>query len=446
MKQLLLALVAAAGIAACGSESSLPVASGKGTVRAINALPTSPEVEFRIEERLLNPIVYKAASTPSNWDDLDYLFNFDYQPPGLLADSVRFATEALTVKVDTVHTFLLWGEFSDPTITLWEWPVREFDANDTVFELRVINTAVALGDVDVYFVLEGGLPALGEQIATLSPGQISDPMDYEGDTYVTYVTPAGDPNTILYESPPAAVVPLQSQLLTIFDGDANDPAPVTARFFNNIGTAISLPDVRFPPTRRFYHGTMNLETFDIYDDEAVTNRIFAGLAFGEATNDLEVAAGDVPITLTAENNPGAILFEQTYPVASGTRFNTYMFWADDALRTSAQFISRRSVETEARISWFHSADNQELVDLYLVDRGESIDEALPRQVRLLRGFLAPPLRAVAGNYDLYITVAGEKTILDGPVALDLELGDIVEAILLDRVDPSLAEFRIIPLP
>ena len=92
------------------------------------------------------------------------------------------------------------------------------------------------------------------------------------------------------------------------------------------------------------------------------------------------------------------------------------------------------------------APDQQLVDLYLVDRGETIDEALPRQVSLLRGFLAPPLRVNAGSYDIYITVAGEKTILDGPVAIDLELGDIVEAILLDRVDPSLAEFRIIPLP
>ena len=191
---------------------------------------------------------------------------------------------------------------------------------------------------------------------------------------------------------------------------------------------------------------MNLETFDIYDDEAVTNRIYAGLPFGEATNDLEVAAGNVPITLTAENNPGAILFEQTYAVASGTRFNTYMFWADDALRTSAIFVNRRPVETEATISWFHSADNQEFVDLYLVDRDVPIDDEFPRQINLLRGFQPPTLRSPAGSFDLYITVAGEKTILDGPVPLDLVLGDVVEAILLDRVDPSLAEFRIIPPP
>mgnify|MGYP001817337606 FL=1 len=446
MKQFLLAVVAAAGIAACGSDSSLPVATGKGNVRAINGLPTSPEIDFRIEERGLGSLTYKTASTPSNWDDLDYLFNFDYRPPGVLVDPVRFATEALTVKVDTVHTFLLWGDFSAPTITLWEWPERVFSDSDTVFELRVINSAVALGEIDVYFALDGVTPVLGEQVATLEPGEISDPMDYEGDTYITFVTPAGDPNTILYESPPAGIVARQSQLLTVFEGDANDTAPVTARFFNNIGSSVSLPDVRFLPTRRFIHGTMNLETADIYDDEAVTNRIYAGLAFGDATNDIEVAAGDVPITLTAENNPGAILFEQTYPVSSGSRVNTYMFWAEDALRSSALAVDRRPVETEARITWFQSSDNQQLVDLYLVDRGETIDEALPRQVSLLRGFLAPPLRTVAGSYDIYITVAGEKTILDGPLPIDLALGDVVEAILLDRVDPALAEFRIIPPP
>ena len=302
------------------ANPSLPVATGKGSVRAINGIPTSPEIDFRIEERLLDSMIYKVATPPSNWDDLDYLFNFEYRPPGVLADPVRFASEPLKVKVDTAHTFLVWGDFSAPTITLWEWPEREFSDTDTVFELRVINSAVALGEVDVYFALVGVTPILGEQFATLSPGQISEPFDFEEDAYVTYVTPAGDPGTILYESPPAAVIARQSQLLTIFEGDANDTAPVTARFFNNIGTAISLPDVRFPPTRRFFHGTMNLETADIYDDEAVTNRIFAGLAFGEATNDMEVAIGDVPITLTAVDNPGAILFEQSYSVGSGSSF------------------------------------------------------------------------------------------------------------------------------
>ena len=447
MRQTLLACVAAMAVAACGSDSSLPVATGKGSVRAINGIPSAPEIAFMIEERVLDGMVYKAAtSLPNDWDDLDYLFNFEYQPPEILTERVRFASEALKVKVDTAHTFLVWGDFSAPTITSWEWPEREFNEADTVFELRVSSAAVALGDIDVYFALEGVAPVLGEQLATVSPGEVSDPVDFESDSYVVTITPAGDPSTILLQTNPSLTSSLRSELLVVFDGDANDTAPVTARRFNDIGATVTLPDSRFPPTRRFIHGTMNLETFDIYDDEAVTNRIYSGLVFGEATGDLDVDVGDLPITLTAENNTGAILFERTYLALAGTRLNTYMYWAEDELFGSALFVNRRSIETEARIAWFHSADNNEIVDLYLVDRGESIDETLPRQLNQLRGFPAPDLRIPAGNYDIYITTAGEKTILDGPIAIDVVLGDVVEAVLLDRVDPALAEFRIIPPP
>ena len=92
MKRALLSVVAAVAISACSGETSLPEATGKGSVRAINGIPTAPEIAFQIEERLLSGMVYKAATSPSDWDDLDYLFNFEYQPPGVGAARVRFAT------------------------------------------------------------------------------------------------------------------------------------------------------------------------------------------------------------------------------------------------------------------------------------------------------------------------------------------------------------------
>ena len=329
MKRTLLTLIATLAIAACGSDSSLPVATGKGSVRAINAIPTSPEIAFLIEERLLSGMVYKAATNPFDWDDLDYLFNFEYQPPGILAERVRFATLPLGVQVDTVHTMLVWGDFSDPTITLWEWPEREFNENDTVFELRVSNGAPGLGNIDIYYAEEGVPPALGQAVGHGRTGRGIRPDRFRnrgmgGDGHAGR-RPVHDIAAVLARTrlPPAI-----RAADVIFEGDANDTAPVTARRFNNLGSTVVLPDVRFPPTRRFIHGTMDLETVDIYDDEAVSNRIVAGLAFGEFTDDVDVAVGDLPITVTAQNNTGAILFESTYQVVAGTRLNTYFSTPD----------------------------------------------------------------------------------------------------------------------
>ena len=446
MRQSLLTLVVTLLIAACGSDSSLPEATGKGTIRAINANPTAPEVGFLIEETVLDGMLYKDMTTPRDWDDLEYTFNFEYRPPGIGAENERVASELLNVTANTEYTFLFWGDLNAPTITIWQKPIREFGGSDTVFELRIANAAASLGMVDVYVAADGVAPALGQQNATVAQGEISAATDFDSGEYVVTVTPAGDPATILFQSGPTILVERQSNILAILDGDANDPAPLVTRLYNQAGSTAALPDSRFAPTVRFFHGTMNLDTSDIYDDEAVTNQIFAGLAFGEATGDIDVGIGDIPFTLTAENNPGAILYERNYITIGGTRLSIHLFFVADEIVSSAQSVNRRSIETEARLTWFHSADNHEFVDLYVVDRGELIDEALPRQIGLLRGLLAPPIVLGAGSYDIYVTTAGEKTILDGPIAYDAALGDVHEAILLNRVDPALAEFRFIPLP
>ena len=44
-------LAAAVAIAGCARESDLPKPTGEGDVRAINAIPTSPNISFLIEEQ-----------------------------------------------------------------------------------------------------------------------------------------------------------------------------------------------------------------------------------------------------------------------------------------------------------------------------------------------------------------------------------------------------------
>ena len=64
-------------LGACDTESTLPAATGKASIRAINAIPSSGEVNFLIEERSLGAISYKSSSSTVRYDDLDYTFNFD---------------------------------------------------------------------------------------------------------------------------------------------------------------------------------------------------------------------------------------------------------------------------------------------------------------------------------------------------------------------------------
>jgi hypothetical protein len=446
MSRLFVACIALAAVSACSTESNFPQATGKASIWSINAIPTSPEIGFLIEERSNGGMNYRANTEARDWDDLEYTFNFDtvIPPDG----TTRIASQFLDVVRDMDYIFVAWGPLTAPTITIWEKPQRTFDGTETFFELRVGHAAEDLGSVDIYYALEGVAPALGEQFATLAPGEVSATADFEADSYVVTVTAPNEPTNVLFQSPPSSVLAAQSVVLTLFD--ANDTSAVVARIINMQGQSTALPDARALPTARYVHATMDLATSDIYDDAALTNQIFAGLAFGDATGDIDTAVGEVPITFTAAGNPGAILHETTLTSFLGSRVNFYMTVdtsADPDELLGAQFIvDRRSIETIARLTFFHSAINNQTVDLYVVDSGETIDDKLPRQILLPYRTQSPSLALGEGSFDIYVTTSGEKTILDGPVPLDTVLGGVYEAVLLDRVDPALAEFKVLPPP
>ena len=96
---LLIACLGALTVAACTSDSSLPTPSGKGSIRALNAILASPDIGFLIEERSLGSLGYNQSTTQTRFDDFEYNFNFEVFLPGSL-DRDRVATFAHKLEAD----------------------------------------------------------------------------------------------------------------------------------------------------------------------------------------------------------------------------------------------------------------------------------------------------------------------------------------------------------
>ena len=163
-----LACTAALVLAACTSDSQLPSPTGKGGVRGINAIPGSPVVTFRIEERSLGNLNYKNSSTPTLYDDFEYNFNFDIINPGE-DEAQRIASTTQKVDNGVEYVFVVSGDLANPTLTTWETPLRDWSGSETVFEARFAHLAESLGNIDVYFYDQSGpLPVQGEQAKTFA--------------------------------------------------------------------------------------------------------------------------------------------------------------------------------------------------------------------------------------------------------------------------------------
>lgn len=446
MKRILILLACAAIVVGCTSESKLPNPTGKGSVRAINAIPASPEVTFLIEERGLGSLSYKTSSAPSQYDDFDYSFNFQISVPGE-AQPRRIASIPHKVETGKNHTFLLTGTLDAPVVTVLTDDIRTFVETDTVFELRFAHAIQGAGDVDLYIDPAGIVPSPGQQVATLAFGRSMAARDFEAGVYVITITAAGDVNTVLYQSREETFLPRTAQVVTAFQGDGNDTAPVALTAMSAAGGPRGFPDARYPSTVRFIHAAYSLPVSDIYDDEALTNRVVSDHDFGTFTGDIPVIGDTLTYRYTPAGSTAAILFEDDFAPIPG-RHNHYIVVGDVDTYEAFRFSPDRApYSTAVRFRIFHAALNQPLVDLYVLDADTPLDDAaFPRFPGIPYSVAIPVTSFKAGGYDLYVTGRNDKVVLAGPFRVDAADGDIVDLVLLDTADPNVLQILDVPVP
>ena len=437
-RALIVSALAVAILAGC-TETQLPQATGKGTINAINAMPASPSVSFFIEERFLGGVSYKGTLGPQPFDDLSYNFNFQFTVLGEIRPT-RIATQFIDMAADTDYTLVITGSVTAPVVTQWERPEREFEGSETVFELAIAHLSPALGDVDVYVALTGTAPVLGEERAKLSFGDRMPEIDLESEEYEVIITARDDPATILYQSNGTLFSARISYTIGIFDADPSITGNISVRSISSQGISAELADSNSLPTLRTIHAAFGTENIDIYRDEDFTAPIISDLGFGATTGDFPVPDGTVTYTYTAVGNPGAIIDEQSHSVPRGLRVTSILAGVQGSdLSRIIETDNRRSIETHAKLRVIQAAANFDTLDTYLVDTGTDIADINPLIPGFAFGISSNFGATLAGNYDLILTVPDEKTVIAGPIPLDLANGDVVEALIMDTVDPVIAD-------
>ena len=432
-----LALLCFALTAAC-SETGFQEATGKGAVSGVHAIAGHASVNFQIEAVSLGSINYKGSTSTARYDDLSYVFNFDLPRPA--SSTRRLASRALDVVADTAYQFVLAGTPGNEEIFLWERAEREWVGDESVLELYVGHASTTLGEVDVYVATEGTSPAAGSQVATVAYGERSGATELEGSVYQITVTPANDPATILYRGAPVAVAAAQSYSLVVFDGDAGITAPVAVRLINEGGATIEVPDERFPPTVQFVNASLDSGAIDVVFDGDFASPAVAALGYGDVSPDVEPPAVTANYQYAPAGNTMPLLEEET-AVPQGSR-NLIVFAGEAGSEATIPLASiRRGFATAARLQLVNALTSVAPVDIYLVPPGTDINEVGANFFGVPFGFTSLTDRA-AGDYELYVTPNGEKTPLVGPTPVTLANEDVVAAIVLDTVDPNVADLLI----
>ena len=430
-------------LGACTSDSQLPDPTGKGSIRAVNAIPGAPAVRFLIEERVLSGPRYTQSSASENFDDFEYNFNFEVQLPGETGPT-RVATEPYKIERDRDHTFVVTGDIMNPDVTVWTAAAREWDENATALEIRFAHLVESrnAGSVDVYYDEAVSPPVVSNKVATLAYGEVSDTQDFDQGDYILTITADGDFNDVLFTSADAALAARSSYLVMAFDGTANDVSPIVVTGINSAGFEGRLSPADALPTVRFVHAAYTLPTADIYDDDMLTNRIIDGLAHGNATADLEVSGDLETYYWTPADSTASVLFEHEFTAQISARVNLYAVGLTDEWNIFAHAADRESISLYAKLNVFNSSLDNSLIDVYVLPSGETIDEGdFPIQRAVPAPAPAPIVALEAGSYDLFITETGARTALAPALPIDLANGDVVDVLVLDTADPNVPEVK-----
>ena len=435
---LTLLILILAGLSGC-AESERQQATGRGTIRALNASPTAPNLGFLLEERVVGIAEFKNITVAVLFDDLDYNANFDYQFTGELLVT-RLATVPFKLVADMDHLFIYTGTLAAPATILWQRPLRVWDGTETVMEIEFGHLSPQLGEVDVYFAVPGTLPVAGESLATLSNGNHSAALELVAGEYDLILTSSGDPADILYSSTTFTYLPSTSYLATVFDGDPSLTSPISVGLFLQSGASVELLNADVLPTLRTFHGAFGTEAFDLYRDSDFSAPLIANVANNEVSVSVEVPEADATYTFTPVGNIGATLHEEDLTVTAG-RHNTRFLLGEVAdLATTPLVDDFRWLEDSTKLRVMHAAFNQQTVNIFVVKTGVDIAERLPQFFSVNYQLSTGYATFAADSYELYATTVGTRDVLAGPFAVDFTNGDVVHFALVDTADPNVIEF------
>ena len=443
---LLIACLSALIVSACTGETSLPTPSGKGSIRALNAIPASPEIRFLIEERLVGSLGYNQSTSQNIFDDFEYNFNFELLLPGFFQPE-RILTYVHKLEAGRDDIFVLTGDPENPTVNLWSTPDREWAETDTVLEMRFAHMILTQvdNDIDIYLDEAVAPAVVANKVATLSYGQISDVGDFAEGTYTVTITTAGNIDDILYQSGEIGFLSRTTQIVTALAGDENDGSPVVVNVLDDFGGDRVFPDADVQQTVRFFHATRALQATDIFDDELLTSLKFSNLEYGNASGDISISTEVQNFYYTPTGSTATILHETTHQVPAGRHSNLYVVGPVDDYSSYAFLPDRASVTLYAKVQLFNAALDIGTVNVYIKEADDPlVEEDRPQIFGLLYPSPSPIQALATGSYDIYVTLVSDRIPLVDPLRLDVVNGDIVDLIVLDTDTPGIIEVKVLP--
>ena len=463
-----LAFAAILSLVACGTDIVDPVTlpedidstPEQGQLGFVNAIPNSPILVVDWESATtpgsifadegVAELPYTEGGTFSIGEDT-YTVRFGY--PTLAGEPViirEFSEEngdSIEIKNDTQITIIASGLLEDPTFTV----VEEIEYQNGLMiptdgsglitdpEIQFSHVAHGVDPVDFYMTADHVELDSVNPNATLGPSEVSAIETFEAAEYRIRVTPAGEKTPVLYDSGVFLLAANGRALVPLFNYFGPGDATVRARFIG--GGALNFAFDSNPAAVRIINVVEDVPEIDVYLGDIDDEPDFAGLAFAEFPEHQEIDGGTFFFNVTPAGATSPLLFEGTLSVPRGESTTLVVaglledpvFDNNRNIRTTAVADENRAIATAVQIRAYHAAPFGEVLNIYLVQPGQPIDDQPAFLTSVQVGTSGISFRG-AGDYDLVIERATDDTRLYGPEPVSVAFDSLYTLIIRDPVD------------
>lgn len=422
-------------LAGCGKGNSIP---SDGAIQIINAIDDSPVLSFELrigggdedtDTQDLGSLDFQRATAITGLVADTYELTVRYVDPDSGTDFNLMSDFIFDVESNTVHSLVLRGPFSNPSITVLDKDLDDiFDNSDDINEIEVQVFNLSSDTVDVY---------LGDPDSTLSSETLIGTFGFDSNSQPTLIEDGENSlyrlritkdstSKVVYDSGDFDIPTSGRRLIIVNDGFGPDPDTKSAFIVVEGGTSTYHNEAANAGIRLFNAiadvATATIEVINPSTSDPVANSV---LAFREVTDFVTVDPSFLNVGVNFPGNSGSVT-STTVSLNQDTFFTIIVGGSglDGSVAIQAAQTAIRPIATGTSLQFVNSLDTTTIddfdrVDLYALPIGDALADTAPTLGQI--GFLSSassvvPARAV----DLVITTAGTQSILAGPTRVNLQ--------------------------
>jgi hypothetical protein len=420
-------VLAAVALTGCEEGRKRP---GQVNARVIDVAPGFAELQFRRERVNPQQLTFKTVQD-FQWDIDTYDFYVLERAIGVGAAN-REWTFTLTLSPDVgSYTFVLADNFGEISTIIIENPTE----STTQAQLAFVHAGAALPPMDIYLVppgagITGAAPYATATPLVQAPYQTIVPGEYE-----IWLTPAGNPGTVLFASNALSISAGLGQLIL-----TPEAGSTTAEFSVVLTQAFStiVYDRNATAQLRAVNGAADTVPRDLAINREFSPPLLPNIAFAAPTAFTTVPiAAEQPINVTPVGNPGVLELDTVLTTLATQRWTVLI--AGDAGTLAAAFAidDLRSIHNEAKLRFFDAAKQFEYLS-FIVAVADTDPALYPPTSVLSAPGISDYTPLPEGNYDIYLQSALTGVTVGGPTRVSVAKGGVYSAMAVNGADASTA--------